>query len=201
MNKINACQPLGGLWLFLAINLSACSDHLEPSSSPVEHIRQSEQLSIPATVDLPANAPQGNTRVATYFAEGVQKYKAQAKAGSDPLTYEWVFVAPEARLYDATNAQVGTHFAGPTWQLANQDQVIGQAYSPAKTASLDPKSIDWLLLMPKPGTVASGIFQQVEFIQRIATTGGKAPATLPATATETVEVPYTAVYRFSKRTL
>jgi hypothetical protein len=65
-------------------------------------------------VDVPENLPYGNTRVATYYAVGVQKYKAREKAGSYPLAYEWVFVAPQADLYDATNAKVGTHGAGPS---------------------------------------------------------------------------------------
>ena len=118
------------------------------------------------------------------------------------MAYEWAFVAPEADLYDATNAKVGTHFAGPSWQLAGTNALlVGQAYAPPKTASTDPNSIDWLLLMPKAGTASTGIFQTVKHIQRIATTGGKAPLTPPATATETVDVPYTAVYRLSAATL
>ena len=60
-------------------------------------------------------------------------------------------------------------------------------------------SIPWLQLMPKAGKVPTGAFSNVNYIQRIATTGGKAPATAPASATETVDVPYTAVYRFAKK--
>lgn len=171
--------------------------------SPAWYIAESEQLVIPEAIDLPDNLPKGNTRVATYFAEGVQQYKAQQKAGSDPATFEWVFVAPEAKLYDATNAKVGTHSAGPTWQLTGAtDSIYGQAFTPAKLApSPDPSSIDWLLLMPKTGKVATGIFANVSYIQRIATIGGKAPAKLPVSAGETIEVKYTAIYRFTKKNL
>ena len=70
---------------------------------PAYHIAQSEKLVIPEAIELPANLPAGNARVETYFAEGVQKYKAQRVAGSDPAIYEWVFVAPQADLYDRTN--------------------------------------------------------------------------------------------------
>jgi hypothetical protein len=52
--------------------------------------------------------------------------------------------------------------------------------------------------MPKTGTVPTGIFSHVAYIQRIATKGGKAPATLPSAASDTVDVKYTAIYRFTK---
>lgn len=165
---------------------------------PALHIQKSEKLEIPASVALPAN-PNGNSRVATFYAEGVQKYRAQVVAGTDPAVYVWAFVGPQADLYDITNAKVGTHSPGPTWQLSVNDSIYAQAFFPPRTApSSDPSSIDWLLLMPKVGKTPTGIFADVDYVQRIATVGGKAPTTPPTSATETVEVAYTAVYRFSK---
>ena len=176
----------------------------KPSAVPVGlappsyHIQASEKLEIPAAIDLPANFPNGNTRVATFYAEGVQKYKA-VQTGSEPATYAWAFVAPQADLYDVTNKKVGTHSAGPNWQLSPADSIFAQAYNPPKSApSPEAGTIDWLLLMPKTGTTPTGIFSGVDYIQRIATNGGKAPATPPVSATQTVEVPYTAIYRFTK---
>lgn len=170
------------------------------TDSLARRISESENLEIPAAVNLPpANSPGGYTRVATYFAEGVQKYKAQLKAGA-PGTYEWVFVAPQANLYDASNRIVGTHGAGPNWALSPTDSIYGQHFTPAKTVtSPTANSIDWLLLMPKAGKVPTGIFANVAYIQRIATVGGKAPDVLPTSAAETVEVKYTAIYRFTKK--
>ena len=166
------------------------------------HIAASEKLVIPASVDLPANLPGGNTRVATYYAEGVQKYRAREKAGSNPVTYEWVFVAPDAALYDVNNVKVGTHAAGPHWTLSSSDSIFAQQFSPARTApSADPESIDWLLLMPKTGTTPIGIFANVSYIQRIATKGGKAPLTAPVSINDVVDVKYKAVYRFTKKNL
>lgn len=171
----------------------------EGMKPPAYYITKSEKLVIPEAIELPANLPGGNTRVETYFAEGVQKYKAQQKAGSDPVTYEWVFVAPQADLYDKTNKKIGTHSAGPSWQLfGSADSIFAQHFSPPKTAPApDPSSIDWLLLMPKAGKTPTGVFANVAYIQRIATQGGKAPAIPPASITETTEVKYTAVYRFT----
>lgn len=177
------------------MNYSASSAN-PPVTIPALEIVQSEDLVIPASVDLPAN-PQGNSRVATYYAVGVQKYKAQ-QVGIDPVTYQWVFVAPKADLYDITNKKIGTHSAGPVWQLTgNSAEIFAQHFTPARTAA-SPGNIDWLLLMPKVGTTPTGIFADVDYIQRIATVGGRAPGIPPTSLAETVDVPYTAIYRFSK---
>ena len=182
-----------------ALFLWSCDKETVSTDSPAFKIAESEKLTIPAIIDLPLNAPHGNSRVATFYAQGVQRYKSQVKAGSNPVSYEWVFVAPQADLFDASNKKVGTHSAGPTWQLfGTADSIYGQAFTPAKAvASPDPTSIDWLQLTLKKE--ATGVFANVNYIQRIATTGGKAPTQLPSSAGETVEVNYTAIYRFSRK--
>ena len=167
-------------------------------NSAAAHIAASENLTIPAAVALPEN-PNGNSRVATYYAVGVQKYKAREKAGS-PGVYEWAFVAPQADLYIASNDKVGVHGAGPFWSVSPLDSIFAQQFSPARTApSEDPGSIDWLLLKTKDGTTPTGLFANVDYIQRIATKGGKAPLTPPTSANETIDVKYKAVYRFSEK--
>ncbi len=188
--------------LLLSTTMVSCRRDTDTDiSSPAYYIAQSEKLAIPTNVELPSNLPNGNTRVATYYAEGVQKYKAQQKPGSDPVTYEWVLVAPKADLYDAANRKVGTHTAGPSWQLSgSSDSIFAQQFSPPKTApSPDPRSVDWLLLAPKAGKTPTGVFKDVIYIQRIATQGGKAPSVLPTSITDTIDVKYTAVYRLSKK--
>ncbi len=159
-------------------------------------ILASERLRIPAEVALPFNR-EGYWRVATYYAMGVQKYKAREKTGT-PGTFEWVFVAPSASLYDMHNRKVGSHGAGPFWEVSPFDSLFAEHFVPAKTvASPDPNSIDWLLLKPKTGKFPTGIFTPVLYVQRIATKGGKAPGLPPLSAEETTEVKYEAVYRFS----
>jgi hypothetical protein len=175
------------------------TDKMSDPNSPASHIAESEKLVIPASVDLPANLPNGNERVATFYAVGVQKYKAQEIAGSSPVAYQWVFVAPQADLYDVSNKKVGTHSAGPDWQLSAVDSMFGQSFTPARTApGEDATSIDWLLLMPKQGKTPTGIFANVSYVQRLNTKGGKAPTTRPTSATDAVDVSYTAIYRFTK---
>lgn len=168
--------------------------------TPASKIVASESLSIPAEITLPAN-PGGHTRISTLYADGVQKYVSKEKTGT-PGVFEWSFVAPQANLFDQTNKKIGTHSAGPTWQLSVTDSIYAQAFSPAKTApSPEAGNIPWLLLKTKEGKTPTGAFAGVEYIQRIATTGGIAPANAPTAAGQTVEVAYTAIYRFSKRTL
>ncbi len=201
MNKTKITWPTFLLkTLVFAAVLTGCKKNKDVEvNTPAYHIAESENLIIPAAVSLPVDQPGGFTRVATYYAEGVQKYKAQAKPGSNPVTYEWVFVAPQATLYDANNKVVGTHGAGPFWQVSAHDSVFAQHYNPAKTLPSSNGSIDWLMLMPKAGKTATGIFSNVSYIQRIATVGGKAPSVLPTTDTETTEVRYTAIYRFTQK--
>lgn len=197
----NSFSKLFLLSAFVSTVFIACEPHNDPYiGSPAQQIAASEQLVIPAAVDLPPTHPGGYTRVATYYAKGVQKYRAQVRAGSNPVTYEWVLVAPDAKLYDATNRKVGTHMAGPCWEISPQDSIFAQHFSPARTSpSPDANAVDWLLLMPKAGKTPTGIFADVDYIQRIATQGGKAPSTLPKNANETAEVKYTAIYRFTRK--
>jgi|SRR5215203_794368 len=184
---------------FQAASANANSSFGESGNSPAAHISASENLLVPASVSVPENLPNGNSRVATYYAIGVQRYKARIKPGTDPVAYEWIFVAPQADLYDVTNTKVGTHGTGPFWQLSPLDSIFAQQFNPARTApGEDPGSIDWLLLMPKTGTTPTGIFAEVDYIQRIATKGGKAPLTPPANLSDTIAVKYKAVYRFTR---
>ncbi len=185
--------------VFLCVSFAACTKKDHPDFPAAGEIAASEQLVSPAAVAVPANLPVGNTRSATFFATGVQKYKARAKEGT-PDAFEWVFVAPEAVLYNADNVNIGTHGVGPFWKLVTNDSIYAQPYTPAKTVpSPDANSIDWLLLMPKAGSTPKGIFAGVDYIQRIATKGGKAPATAPVSINDAATVPYTAVYRFTKQ--
>src|SRR6185436_10008010 len=61
---------------------------------------------------------------------------------------KWVFVAPEADLYDERGNLIGRHYAGPTWQATGDgSKVVGTV----KTRADAPESgaIPWLLLSTK----------------------------------------------------
>lgn len=144
--------------------------------------------------DVPDNlkAPAGEELVLAVHATGSQIYACQA--GADQKL-AWVFKAPEAKLFDAGGAAIGTHYAGPGWKHNDGSEVTGKVA--ARHDAPDADSIPWLLV-----TVAShsgsGVLSRVTTIQRLHTKGGVAPATGcddSKRGTE-VKVPYTADYYF-----
>lgn len=199
LQQLNPYRTLS-IAMFVCGLISSCKKDAVVDATPAAYILGSEQKYVADAVDLPIDVRYSGTRVATYYAIGVQQYRAKEIAGNGAVKYEWTFVAPRADLYDVTNAKVGTHGAGPFWRTTKGDEIFAQHFTPAKTApGDDANSIDLLLLMPKQGSTPTGIFAGVTYIQRLATKGGKAPATPPTHADQTVEVKYEAVYRFTKK--
>ena len=131
---------------------------------------------------------EGNKVSFHTYAVGVQVYKWNGTA--------WVFVAPVANLYaDAGfRGQVGTHYAGPTWESNSGSRVVARRVVNTGCTP-DAQAIPWLLL-EAVSTDGPGIFSSTTFIQRVNTTGGLAPATPGTTVNEVKEVPYTAEYFF-----
>jgi hypothetical protein len=107
---------------------------------------------------------------------------------------KWTFVGPEAELLGEGGKQVGSHFAGPTWQWSDGSRVVGK---PVANATPDSESIPWLLLTATDH-VGDGVMQSVSSIQRLNTSGGKAPASGcdVSRKDEKVRVHYTADYYF-----
>jgi hypothetical protein len=70
---------------------------------------------------------------------------------------------------------VGAHGAGPHWTST----VDGSVVNGTKVAQVDAPlatAIPWLLLRAT-STSGMGVFSDVTYVQRVNTTGGKAPAT------------------------
>ena len=105
-------------------------------------------------------------------ASGVQIYVCQPTTGGD-AHLAWVFSAPEATLTDDAGKAVAKHFAGPTWQSTDGSLVKGKVVS---QSSPDPGSIAWLLLVAVDHS-GVGVMSDVRTIQRLNTSGGKAPTT------------------------
>ena len=105
-------------------------------------------------------------------ATGVQIYECKASK-DEPTRFEWVFKAPEAVLLDRAGKKIGRHYAGPTWESDDGSKVVGEVK--AKDNGPDPDAIPWLLLTAK-STSGKGVFGGVQSIQRVNTSGGKAPA-------------------------
>ena len=144
----------------------------------------------PPNVPTDIRVPAGNQLFDVGHALGVQIYSCNGTA--------WTFVAPRAALV-TDRLQFIHHFAGPTWQHQDGSSVVGQLAKPP--ATVDPKSIPWLLLSAKSTTAGrfGDHLTKTTFIQRLNTRGGLAPAAstcTAATAGVQKEIPYTADYYF-----
>jgi Protein of unknown function (DUF3455) len=127
-------------------------------------------------------------------ARGVQIYECRERKGvaAEP---EWVFVAPEAELFDKHGRSIGRHGAGPHWQAGDGSRIQGTVKARAEAPVAG--AIPWLLLTAKSAGT-EGSFSQVTSIQRVNTVGGSAPAIgcSRSTAGMSIRVPYTADYYF-----
>jgi hypothetical protein len=123
---------------------------------------------VPATLQVPAT----EVLLVQARAVGVQIYECQASK-DDPNKFEWVFTAPEAQLFDHSGKQIIKHSAGPTWEATDGSAVVGEVVT--KDNGPDAMAIPWLLLRAK-STSGHGLLSRVQFVQRINTLGGKAPA-------------------------
>lgn len=149
-----------------------------------------------STVDVPdaVRAPEGQVMAAELLASGYQLYECVAGTAT-PGQHEWKFRGPEAALTDRAGAAKGRHYGGPTWESSDGSLVVAEVR--ASAPSPDARAIPLLLLGAKM-TSGSGAFGRVRSIQRLATAGGRAPASACAAsdAGRIARVPYTATYRF-----
>jgi hypothetical protein len=130
--------------------------------------------------------PVGNSVAFHAFGVGVQIYRWDGTS--------WIFVAPHAVLFaDALDHDVvGIHFAGPTWESNSGSKVVGTVID---HCTPDPDAIPWLLLGPA-STEGPGVFQDVTYVQRLNTVGGKAPTDPGYCPGQLALVPYSADYFF-----
>jgi hypothetical protein len=112
----------------------------------------------------------------------------------------WGSAVPDARLFDEDGNIVATHFGvpipprvNPAWQSNSGSKVIGAL--PPAAVIVDTNAIPWLRLQALT-TEGPGIFADTTFIQRVNTTGGKAPSADGAFVGQVARVPYTADYFF-----
>jgi hypothetical protein len=147
----------------------------------------------PAAPDVPAaiRVPPGAKLLEKLHATGAQVYGCAATDGK----YGWTLKRPDATLTDAKGAEAGKHGAGPSWTAKDGSTVNGAKAAQADAPAAD--AIPWLLLRAT-STSGKGRFEKVSFIQRLATKGGKAPATGCDAAHNGAElrVDYSADYAF-----
>jgi hypothetical protein len=139
--------------------------------------------------------PPGNqVLLLTVHGVGVQIYGCQANKG-DSAQFAWTLKSPEAQLHDDSGKTQGKHYAGPTWEANDGSTVVGEVV--AHDDGTDAAAIPWLLLRAK-STSGHGLFSAVQSIQRLHTTGGKAPSSGcdPSHAGTETRVAYSADYYF-----
>jgi hypothetical protein len=151
----------------------------------------------PAAPAVPGDIqpPEGHEPFLSGHAVGVQIYSCNATASGSA----WGLVAPRATLYDDNGRAFVEHFAGPTWQARDGSSVVATRDAPP--ATVDPTAIPWLRLRATSTSAGADGDKLVKtsYVQRVATTGGLAPAASSCdagTVGDRVEVPYTADYYF-----
>ncbi len=139
-------------------------------------------------VTLPVHA----TLVSQAEGRGVQIYTCKAQG----VAFQWMFMGPEAKLFDAAGQPVATHGAGPSWTWSDGSMITGKVLQ--KRESPDPTSVPWLLLAATPAAGKPGQLAGITFVRRSETKGGVAPADgCDAGHVGTMtRVPYTATYEF-----
>lgn len=138
------------------------------------------------TVQVPDKLKPANESLSMIVpAKGDQIYECREA--------KWVFVAPEADLFDGAGKKIGKHYAGPHWEAADGSRIVGAVKERADAPAAG--AIPWLLLSAK-SVGPEGAFSKVTSIQRVATKGGVAPAGDCSQAGAKARVPYTAEYYF-----
>jgi hypothetical protein len=161
----------------LAIAVSACAQvsNLTPTVQVPDKIKSAANESLAMIV----------------AAKGVQIY--ECRASKDAGTAEWVFVAPEAELFDTRGNKIGRHYAGPRWESLDGSTIAGTLKERIDAPQAD--AIPWLLLTAK-SVGPEGSFSEVTSVQRVSTVGGAAPKTGCSFASvgQVARIPYTADY-------
>jgi hypothetical protein len=179
-----------------------------PYPSGFNWLGQSETAGIGVSTTRVA-VPAGNEYyIGSLPANGTQDYQCRSTAAG----FSWAFTGPRANLFDNRawlpsyrqlagthfnlqgTALQGTAFDGPRWSLNDGSRIRGRvvASSPGRTAN----DIPYLLLRAE-NEGGEGFLSNVTYIQRLATTGGVAPAapTCNASTVGSVAlVPYSTTY-------
>ncbi len=168
-----------------AVLLSACVN------PPVARTYSQDKLAEAVRV------PAGNTVVLETTAVGTLNYECRANPATAG-TPGWTLVSPSATLYDREGRQIGTYSGPPaTWTLADGSSVVGAQLAVAPVVG--DIHIPLQLSKGTPGA-ASGMLQNVTYIQRVNTKNGL-DFVSPCTAAQLgakVTRPYQADYIFWK---
>ncbi len=131
------------------------------------------QSSLPASIQV----PPGNKVAMETVGVGDITYECRDKANAPGQT-EWVFVGPDAKLMDRSGRQVGKYYGPPaTWESMDGSKLTATQLAVAPSG---PTSLPYQLVKANPA-MGNGAMTGVTYIQRVALTGGVAPAAMPCT--------------------
>lgn len=150
------------------LGLSALTGCGSMSAKPMMVATMYSQASLPAAVQVPA----GNKVAMETVGVGEITYQCNPKkdmAGQ----FEWVFVGPDAKLNDRSGKQVGKYYGPPaTWESMDGSKLTGAQVAVAPSSA---GNIPLQLVKANPA-MGVGAMTGVTYIQRVATSGGVAPA-------------------------
>ena len=170
----------------------------------------------PPAVPLGLEVPEGNKLFRVEHAVGTQNYICLPSSSETGPEFAWQLVGPQATLFNDLTRQTATHFFSispvetdvfrPTWQDSRDTSTIWGAKmeESSDSAYVAPDAISWLLLravVRVAGPTGGRKMSRTTYLQRINTSGGKAPETGCAAAEDVghrAVVPYTADYVFYK---
>jgi hypothetical protein len=167
----------------------ACSS--TPMASPAPAPMYS-QAALPAAVQVPA----GHRVVLESVGVGDIIYECRDKANA-PGQHEWVFAGPMAELRDRQGRTIGRYVGPPaTWAASDGSAITGTQLAVAPAGD---GNIPLQLVKANPAT-GQGVMTGISHIQRVATRGGVAPASMCDAGTKGKRevVKYQADYIFYK---
>lgn len=128
--------------------------------------------------------------------KGEQVFECRPRT-ADANAFDWVFVRPDATLYDGSSS-VGRLATANVWESASDRTSVSGLIRATQPGGAD--NLPWALLRAWPSG-DSGMFAGVTSIQRVNTNGGIAPATGcdDTHAGSETRVAFSADYYFYKR--
>lgn len=161
--------------------LAACA------STPMMADPRVDNAALPEAVRVPAGEMQ------KLWTRGAGEITYECRENAQmPGQFAWAFVVPKADLTDANGKVVGKYYGGPTWEHMDGSKLTGKQVA---VAPAQPGNIPLQLVRAEPA-MGTGVLQGVNFIQRLNTSGGVAPAAPCAAANrgEKRQVAYAADY-------
>lgn len=169
-------------------------DAQAPASTQPWQTTPAGELARPLMPDPALEPPAGQVPVLVAYGVGVQRYVCKEKEAAKG-SFEWTLKEPQAKLADAGGHELGSHSAGPSWQLADGSKAVKKKLI-ASVKALQADAVPWLLIEIESS--GKGTLSGTQYVQRVDTIGGVAPATGcdAAHAGNTHDVEYRATYVF-----